>query len=204
MGSVALQVVQHDARATAQHEASIRRRKYQYRLELDARHGHLRQGYAATRGPGLPPFTEVPHEVSAWAIPDNPTTPRVAYSLFRPASPSHIRMTRHVISQPPLRALFTCETRCHGHQAVSRSTPQHARQGSCLMPLPSFGSCFGIVTIQTCPRMLGWISWPPWILPLSRSWLYSSTLFRKTFGWRLHAACRRVRPWESAAGLLLM
>ena len=58
-----LQVVQHDARATAQHEASLRQRKYQYWLELDARHGHLRQGYAANRLRSL-------HEVSTWATPD--------------------------------------------------------------------------------------------------------------------------------------
>ena len=63
--------VKHDARVIADWEFRQRQKKYQLRLDLDSRHGHLRSGYAGVRGPALPPFTEVPHtvEVDARGIP---------------------------------------------------------------------------------------------------------------------------------------
>ena len=43
--------VKHDARVMADWEFRQRQKKYQLRLDLDSRHGHLRPGFAGVRGP---------------------------------------------------------------------------------------------------------------------------------------------------------
>ena len=65
-----LSYLRFDCQATLSHEAYIRKCRFKLSLQLDTKYAAARQGFAAVRGAGHPPFTEVPtlrfSEVRLW------------------------------------------------------------------------------------------------------------------------------------------